>query len=177
MLSCQASVVPQAMQAEAGFTTERRSGTRAATTLRKLPSARPGTKANAASAGFTQPLPLFRSTMSSANVKRWLAFPGVASTTSEMLTVPSGGAVTPRGGVKDVSGVPVSMNGDVEVAASEPQPLDGGRPVVTAVDVVGHRSGERAQLTVTEFVLPVANVTLAAVPELSLPAASTAVTS
>src|SRR5579875_2090326 len=35
---------PQRMQAEPGRTTERRSGTRAATTPRKLPSARPGRK-------------------------------------------------------------------------------------------------------------------------------------
>jgi hypothetical protein len=38
------------MHADAGETTERRSGTRAATTFRKLPSASPGANANAASA-------------------------------------------------------------------------------------------------------------------------------
>ena len=41
---------PQLMQAEPGETSERRSGTRAATTFMKLPSARPGANANAASA-------------------------------------------------------------------------------------------------------------------------------
>ena len=41
-----AVIVPQLMQAEAGRTTERRSGTRAATTFRKLPSASAGQKAN-----------------------------------------------------------------------------------------------------------------------------------
>src|SRR5689334_13947690 len=41
------------MHAERGFTTERRSGTRAATTFRKLPMARPGARAKAASAAST----------------------------------------------------------------------------------------------------------------------------
>src|SRR3954452_1492431 len=50
MLSYHASGVSHAMHADPGCTTERRSGTRAATTLRKLPSASPGTKAIAASA-------------------------------------------------------------------------------------------------------------------------------
>src|SRR5438128_329138 len=50
MLSRAASGVAHDMQAEAGRTTERRSGTRAATTFRKLPSARPGKKAARASA-------------------------------------------------------------------------------------------------------------------------------
>ena len=50
MLSRAASSVPQLIQAEAGLTTERRSGTRAATTFRKLPSARPGANAKAATA-------------------------------------------------------------------------------------------------------------------------------
>ena len=45
-LSYHASSVPQLMQAEAGRTTERRKGTRAATTFRKLPSASAGQKAN-----------------------------------------------------------------------------------------------------------------------------------
>src|SRR5919201_6684382 len=49
-LSRTASVVPQDMQAEAGRTIERRRGTRAATTFRKLPRARPGKKATRASA-------------------------------------------------------------------------------------------------------------------------------
>jgi hypothetical protein len=55
MLSRAAISVPQLMQAEAGFTTERCSGTRAATTFRKLPSASPGAKANAAMATSTPP--------------------------------------------------------------------------------------------------------------------------
>ena len=45
--------VSQDMQAEAGRTIERRSGTRAATTFRKLPSASPGAKATAAREKFT----------------------------------------------------------------------------------------------------------------------------
>src|SRR5919198_5691132 len=49
-LSRAATRVPQDMQAEAGRTIERRIGTRAATTLRKLPRARPGKKATRASA-------------------------------------------------------------------------------------------------------------------------------
>src|SRR5215217_4806068 len=49
-LSRAASCMPQLIQADAGFTTDRRSGTRAATTFRKLPSASPGAKANAATA-------------------------------------------------------------------------------------------------------------------------------
>src|SRR5580765_4820120 len=47
-LSYHASGVAHAMQAEPGLTSERRRGTRAATTLRKLPNARPGTSAIAA---------------------------------------------------------------------------------------------------------------------------------
>src|SRR6266480_7830899 len=45
-LSRHASSVPQLMQADAGRTTERRSGTRAATTFKKLPSASAGQNAN-----------------------------------------------------------------------------------------------------------------------------------
>src|SRR6187402_671545 len=41
------------MQAEGGRTIERRSGTRAATTFRKLPSARAGAKTKAAATAFT----------------------------------------------------------------------------------------------------------------------------
>src|SRR5205823_7271938 len=51
-LSYQASAVPHDMQAEPGRTTERRSGTRAATTFRKLPRAKPGTSETAATATF-----------------------------------------------------------------------------------------------------------------------------
>src|SRR5207249_5192502 len=47
---------PHDMQAEGGRTMERRSGTRAATTFRKLPSASPGAKATAARAKSTLPL-------------------------------------------------------------------------------------------------------------------------
>src|SRR5512132_2282363 len=47
-LSYHASEVPHAMQAEPGLTSERRSGMRAATTFRKLPNARPGRSAIAA---------------------------------------------------------------------------------------------------------------------------------
>src|SRR3989441_2665034 len=47
---------PQDMQADGGRTIERRSGTRAATTFRKLPSASPGAKTTAASAKSTVPL-------------------------------------------------------------------------------------------------------------------------
>src|SRR5918911_3274482 len=50
MLSRAATRVPQDMQAEAGRTIDRRMGTRAATTFRKLPRARPGKKAARASA-------------------------------------------------------------------------------------------------------------------------------
>src|SRR5215210_1112417 len=52
MLSYHASGVAQAMQAEPGWTTDRRSGTRAATTFRKLPRAKPGTSETAATATF-----------------------------------------------------------------------------------------------------------------------------
>src|SRR5438552_17160373 len=44
------------MQAERGCTTERRSGRRAATTFTKLPTAKPGANATAASAAFIFPL-------------------------------------------------------------------------------------------------------------------------
>src|SRR5918911_4680785 len=50
MLSRAASGVPHDMHAEAGRTIDRRIGTRAATTFRKLPRARPGKKATRASA-------------------------------------------------------------------------------------------------------------------------------
>src|SRR5581483_4379151 len=46
--SIQESSCPHVMQAEPGLTIERRSGTRAATTLRNEPSARPGASASAA---------------------------------------------------------------------------------------------------------------------------------
>src|SRR3954452_23323188 len=49
-LSYQAISCPQSMQAEPGVTRDRRSGTRAATTFRKEPSARPGKRAIAARA-------------------------------------------------------------------------------------------------------------------------------
>src|SRR4051794_10893794 len=57
MLSYHASGVSHAMHAEPGCTIERRSGTRAATTLRKLPMASPGTKAMAANAAVMLSLP------------------------------------------------------------------------------------------------------------------------
>ena len=50
MLSYQTIGALQDMQAEPGRTSERLSGTRAATTFRKLPSARPGARASAAMA-------------------------------------------------------------------------------------------------------------------------------
>src|SRR5919198_3613967 len=50
MLSRAAIGVAQDMHEEAGRTIDRRSGTRAATTFRKLPSARPGKNATRASA-------------------------------------------------------------------------------------------------------------------------------
>src|SRR5918995_2015536 len=53
-LSYQAIGAAQLMQAEPGCTIERCRGTRAARTLRKLPSARPGANATAASARFTK---------------------------------------------------------------------------------------------------------------------------
>jgi hypothetical protein len=46
-LSCQAIGVPHDMQADAGRTTARRSGTRAATTFTKLPTASPGARKRA----------------------------------------------------------------------------------------------------------------------------------
>src|SRR5215212_8221024 len=52
-LSYHATSCPQLMQAEPGLTIERFSGTRAATTFRKLPMARPGANATAASAKST----------------------------------------------------------------------------------------------------------------------------
>src|SRR3954463_4382774 len=48
-LSYHAISCPHDMQAEGGRTIERRSGTRAATTFRNEPSARPGARASAAS--------------------------------------------------------------------------------------------------------------------------------
>jgi hypothetical protein len=56
MLSYHASSRPQLMHAERGETTERRSGMRAASTFRKLPTASPGASAQAASAAFTPSL-------------------------------------------------------------------------------------------------------------------------
>src|SRR5437899_2864201 len=53
MLSRRSIGVAHAMHAEAGRTMERRSGTRAATTFRKLPSARPGKKAARAAAAIS----------------------------------------------------------------------------------------------------------------------------
>src|SRR5258707_15746320 len=53
MLSRSRISVPQCMQAERGLTTERPSGSRAATTFRKLPIASPGAKTTAARAKFT----------------------------------------------------------------------------------------------------------------------------
>ena len=58
MLSYQASSCPQLMQAEPGLTIERCSGTRAATTFRKLPIARPGANAAVARAKDIGLLPL-----------------------------------------------------------------------------------------------------------------------
>src|SRR5438034_6665848 len=55
-LSYQASSVLQLMQAERGRTTERRSGTRAATTFTKLPSARAGQNASTPRATSTSAL-------------------------------------------------------------------------------------------------------------------------
>jgi hypothetical protein len=49
MLSRHSSCVPQPIQADPGCTIERLSGTRAATTFRKLPTARPGAKKMTAS--------------------------------------------------------------------------------------------------------------------------------
>src|SRR6266576_5056680 len=53
MLSYQRISSAQDMQADGGRTMERRRGTRAATTFRKLPSARPGAKTTAARAKST----------------------------------------------------------------------------------------------------------------------------
>src|SRR5580765_3112703 len=52
MLSYQAMLVSQLGQAEPGETIERRSGILAATTFRKLPTARPGARTTAANATF-----------------------------------------------------------------------------------------------------------------------------
>src|SRR4051794_27263310 len=98
-LSYHASGVSHAMHADPGCTTERRSGTRAATTLRKLPSASPGTKAIAASAAptitpigwahstlegerarFDYGRVMLRRTMSSVSLYRCFASLGVRST-------------------------------------------------------------------------------------------------
>src|SRR5262249_61862921 len=48
---------PQVMHAEPGETSERRSGTRAATTFMKLPRASPGASAKAASVGISAGYP------------------------------------------------------------------------------------------------------------------------
>ena len=55
MLSYQAIGAEQDMQADPGRTSDRCKGTRAATTLRKLPTAKPGASAIAAKAGFISP--------------------------------------------------------------------------------------------------------------------------
>lgn len=52
MLSYQAIGAEQDMHAEPGRTSDRLSGTRAATTFKKLPMASPGARASAAKAGF-----------------------------------------------------------------------------------------------------------------------------
>lgn len=56
MLSRHAIGVPHSMHAEAGLTIDVRRGTRAATTFRKLPTARPGARKAAASARSTPAL-------------------------------------------------------------------------------------------------------------------------
>src|SRR6266508_4724257 len=66
------------MQAEGGRTIERRRGTRAATTFRKLPSARPGAKAARARAKSTcwlsaGRLPELRDHQAASFVSGWLA--------------------------------------------------------------------------------------------------------
>src|SRR5262245_5705699 len=57
MLSRQPTSWPHDMHADGGLTIERRIGTRATTTLRKLPRASPGASANAASASVTSYAP------------------------------------------------------------------------------------------------------------------------
>ncbi len=60
MLSRALISAPHSVQLERGFDTDMRSGTRAATTLTKLPKARAGGSTSAASATFTLALSAFR---------------------------------------------------------------------------------------------------------------------
>src|SRR4029079_7978603 len=69
MLSRDAIGAAHSIQLERGFEIERRSGTRAATTLTKLPNARAGGKTSRASATFTRWL--------SAPRGRWLSTVGL----------------------------------------------------------------------------------------------------
>ncbi len=108
MLSYQASVVPQLMHADAGFTTERRSGTRAATTLRKLPSASPGTRAMAASPGFTSAPPAVAEDDVVFEREALPRVRGVTSTSSEMPTCRAAATAAERGDCS-VSTPPVSL--------------------------------------------------------------------
>src|SRR5258707_10604078 len=72
MLSRAAISVPQPVQADRGFEIERRSGTRAATTLTKLPNARAGGKTSRASATFTGSLSAALASRLSGGVRRWV---------------------------------------------------------------------------------------------------------
>ncbi len=61
MLSRALISAPHSVQLDRGFETETRNGTRAATTLTKLPKARAGGNTRAARARFTPVLSAFRS--------------------------------------------------------------------------------------------------------------------
>src|SRR3989442_9386845 len=103
MLSYQAICFPRLMHADPGWTIERFSGTRAATTFRKLPTASPGTRKMAATAASTAALSTVARTKLSWQLAflapRWRCEAGgdsVNNTAPESIVPPAGRAV--RGG-------------------------------------------------------------------------------
>ena len=177
MLSCHASGVSHAMQAEAGARPSGRSGTRAATTLRKLPSARPGTKANIASAAVTSaPAAVSehdvvgqRETL--ARVPRRLVDDERDGHSAERRSGhPEGRRQGRERGARVDERRRRGRGQLAQPARRWPSRRHGRRPCRTP-------PGERSPADGDGVRASVAKVTLAAVPELSLPAASTAVTS
>ena len=90
-LSYHASGVAQAMQADPGLTTERRSGIRAARTFRKLPNARPGRSAMAASVSSISGGPAVPQDDVVGQDEALLGVAGVASTASVTASFALGG--------------------------------------------------------------------------------------
>ena len=92
------AVVSHAMQAEPGLHDRAPSGTRAATTLRKLPSASPGRNAIGCEAprSIVRSGRLFRRAMLSVSTKRCAVFAGVLSSASETDSAALGGRASTR---------------------------------------------------------------------------------